>query len=49
MGNGNEADISVVDTGNSSGLTTTTDGESDVFDNYDMDLSSPRDTDEDYC
>ena len=49
VSNGNEADISVVDTGNSSGLTTTTDGESDVFDNYDIDLSSLSDSDEDYC
>ena len=49
MSNGSETDVSksIVDTSNTSGLTTT-DGESEAFDDDDIDLSSLRDSDEDY-
>ena len=50
MNNRSEPDLSesVVDTGNTSCWTTTTDGESDAFDDDDIDLSSLSDPDEDY-
>ena len=51
MSNGSEPDVSesvVVDTGNTSCQTTTTHGESDTFDDDDINLSSLSDPDEDY-
>ena len=51
MSNGSEPDVSesvVVDTGNTSCWTTTTHGESDTFDDDDINLSSLSDPDEDY-
>ena len=50
MGNGSEADVSksIGGTCNTSGLTSTTDDESDAFDDDDIDLSSLRDSDDNY-
>ena len=50
VGNGSVVDVSEsdVDTGNASGLTITTDGESDTFDDDNNDLSSLSDSDKDY-
>ena len=49
VNNGSEADASetVVYTGNTSGFTTTTDGESGAFDDDNIDLSSLSNSDED--
>ena len=50
MGNENEADVSksIGGTCNPSGLTSTADDESDEFDDDDIDLSSLRDSDDNY-
>ena len=50
VSNGSEADVSesIMDTCNTSGLTSTAHGESDAFVDDDIDLSSLSDSDEDY-
>ena len=50
VSNGSETDLSetIVDTCNTSGLTSITDGESDTFHDDDIDLSSLSDSGEDY-